>query len=138
MGRILGVDHGEKRIGLALSDPTHLIARPYRTLTYQSLAQIQQEFQAIIAEMEVERIVVGLPVNLAGKETKQTERVKSFIRHLDVLGLPVTTVDERLSSVAAVRSLTQQAVKTGHEKARVDATAAALFLQQYLDTVRSR
>ncbi|MFQ6613808.1 MAG: Holliday junction resolvase RuvX, partial [Fidelibacterota bacterium] len=84
-------------------------------------------------EWEVTRLVVGLPLNMSGKETARTGKVKKFIALLDSFGLPVFTVDERLSSVSAQKALVRQDVKTGHHKEEVDSTAAAIFLQQFLD-----
>ena len=86
-------------------------------------------------ENNVNIIVVGLPLTLRGKESKQTEVVQKFIKELTQLGkIPVVPVDERLSSIAAKKSLQEQGVKTGHEKGRVDETAAATILQEYLDS----
>lgn len=133
MGRTLGLDHGDTRIGLALSDPTGLIARPFKTLVWKNLPRFTAEMKAIIEEWEVTRLVVGLPLNMSGKETARTGKVKKFIALLDSFGLPVFTVDERLSSVSAQKALVRQDVKTGHHKEEVDSTAAAIFLQQFLD-----
>ena len=80
-------------------------------------------------------IVVGLPLTLRGKQSKQTEIVQKFIEKLAQQGkILVIPIDERLSSIAAKKSLQQQGVKTGHEKGRVDETAAAIILQEYLDS----
>ncbi len=133
MGRTLGLDHGDTRIGLALSDPMGLIAKPFKTLVWKNLAQFKAELESIIREWDVTRLVVGLPLNMSGKKTAQTEKVEKFIALLETFGLPVQTIDERLSSVSAQRALINQDIKTGHQKAAVDATAAAIFLQQFLD-----
>jgi len=133
MGRILGLDHGETRVGLAVSDPTGIIARPLQTITWTTLPRFMAELKAIIKEWDITGLVVGLPLNMSGEETRQTRKVKQFIIRLKSLNLPVTTIDERLSSVSAQKSLVKQSVKTGHDKGAVDATAAAIFLQQYLD-----
>ena len=88
-----------------------------------------------IAEKKITSIVVGLPLTLKGSYSKQTEIVLDFIEQLKAdLKIPILTVDERLSSIAAEKSLQEQSVKTGYEKGRVDETAAAIILQEYLDS----
>ncbi len=134
MTRILGLDHGDTRIGLAISDPMGLIAKPLKTITWKNLDQFTSDLRSVIEEWDVNQLVVGLPINMSGKATAQTEKVRKFIDLLNRFGLPVDTIDERLSSVSAQKSLVKQNVKTGHNKAAVDSTAAAIFLQQYLDT----
>ncbi|MDP6339210.1 MAG: Holliday junction resolvase RuvX [Candidatus Marinimicrobia bacterium] len=134
MGRFLGIDHGQKRVGLALSDPLKIIAKPYKTITYTNVEDLCGQIQHIIDEQMVERIVLGLPKGMQGQNTKQTENVSQFGEHLkSVLNIPVVMEDERLSSISAKKALIQQDVKTGHNKGRIDETAAAIFLQQYLD-----
>ncbi len=137
MGRFLGIDHGQKRVGLALSDPLNIIAKPYRTITYTGIDDLCTRIQTIIAEEQVERVVLGLPIGMQGQRTQQTENVSQFAEHLkSVVDIPVVTEDERLSSISAEKALIQQDIKTGHNKGRIDETAAAIFLQQYLDRTR--
>ena len=135
MSRILGVDYGERRIGLALSDPFGIIAKP---LTFIDRKKTPDYLSAILEtakEKDVNKIVVGVPFTLKGEHSKQTDIVKNFIDELFTLGkIQIIPIDERLSSVAAKRSLQLQGVKTGHEKGRVDETAAAIILQEYLDS----
>ncbi len=133
MGRILGIDHGDRRIGLALSDPTHLIASPLRTIPVRNEEAVMQIIEEIINTQEVELIVVGLPVGMQNQVTKRTELVQKFANKLSSCGKPVVLEDERLSTVAAIKALVTQKVKTGHNKGLVDQTAAAIILQQYLD-----
>ena len=90
----------------------------------------------IINNNDVSSVVVGLPLTLKGMHSKQTETVLSFIDQLkNKINLPVITIDERLSSLAAEKSLIDQGVKTGHNKALIDETAAAIFLQEHLDSL---
>ena len=135
MSRILGVDYGERRIGLALSDPFGIIAKP---LTFIDRKKTPDYLSAILEtaqEKDVNKIVVGVPFTLKGEHSKQTDIVKNFIDELFTLGkIKIIPIDERLSSIAAKRSLQLQGVKTGHEKGRVDETAAAIILQEYLDS----
>ena len=135
MSRVLGIDFGERRIGLALSDPMGIIAKPLRTIDRKKTTDYISEILNTSKENNANIIVVGLPLTLRGEESKQTQVVKKFIEELTQLGkIPVVPVDERYSSIAAKRSLQEQGVKTGHEKGRVDETAAAIILQEYLDS----
>ena len=135
LSRILGLDYGERRIGLALSDPLGIIAKPLAVIDRQKTADHISKISEIISERKITSIVVGLPLTLKGKYSKQTEIVLDFIKQLKAdLKIPILTVDERLSSIAAEKSLQEQSVKTGYEKGRVDETAAAIFLQEYLDS----
>ena len=134
MARILGIDYGERRIGLALSDPTGIIARPLRTLDQKEDSDWSSALLAIFREQEVGSIVVGYPLNMKGEKSPQTDKVDRFILLLrKITPLPVHTYDERLTTVAAKRELVRQGIKTGHDKGAVDQTAAALLLQDYLD-----
>ena len=135
LSRVLGIDYGERRIGLALSDPMGIIAKPLRVIDRKNTTDYISEILNTSKEKNATIIVVGLPLTLRGKQSKQTEIVQRFIEKLIQLGkIPVVPVDERLSSIAAKKSLQLQGVKTGHEKGRVDETAAAIILQEYLDS----
>ncbi|MFQ6611778.1 MAG: Holliday junction resolvase RuvX [Fidelibacterota bacterium] len=135
MGRILGIDFGLRRVGLALSDPLQIIATPFQTLQYRNQEHLIQQIKDLIPDKDVQLIVLGLPVGLRGQETIQTQKIRDFKILLDKkLNLPVVFQDERLSSVSARKDLIKMEVKTGHYKGRVDQTAAAIFLQQFLDT----
>ena len=133
MGRYLGIDSGEKRVGLALSDPLKIIATPFRTLLVNNTNQLIRELENIINEQEVELIVVGNPLGMKGQQTVQTKRVMEFTNKLKDIGYTVMLEDERLSSVSAKRVLIEQKIKTGYNKALIDRTAAAIILQQFLD-----
>ena len=135
LSRVLGLDYGERRIGLALSDPLRIIAKPLTIIDRKKTADHISRISEIVSERKITSIVVGLPLTLKGNYSKQTEIVLAFIDQLkSELHIPIMTVDERLSSVAAEKSLQAQAVKTGHNKGRVDETAAAIVLQEYLDS----
>ena len=122
-------------MGLALSDPMGIIAKPLKILDREITPNYISEILNIIAEHDIYKIIVGLPLTLKGEYSTQTKVVQDFIDQLQQAGkIPVVHVDERLSSVAAKRSLQEQGVKTGHEKGRVDETAAAIILQEYLDS----
>lgn len=133
MGRSLGIDFGSKRVGLALSDRSNLIASPYKTLIYVSEKELISQISLIIFENDITIVVLGLPINMKGQDTIQTNKVRNFKDSLSILGLPIIYEDERLSSISAKNSLILQNVKTGHHKGAIDRTAAAIILQQYLD-----
>ena len=136
LSRILGLDYGERRIGIALSDPLGIIAKPFTVLDRKIRPDYISQLSEIILNKQITAVVVGLPLTLMGKKSKQTEIVVSFINQLKAtLSVPVITIDERLSSVAAEKSLQEQSIKTGHNKGMIDETAAAIFLQEYLDSI---
>ncbi len=136
MGRILGVDYGDSRIGLALSDPLKMIASPFQTIRNEGSEKRLQSLQTLTEEQEVEAIVVGLPIGMKGQETAQTKKVREFAGYLSILNLPIHLEDERLSSVSAEKSMILQNIKTGHNKGMIDERAAAILLQQFLDKQR--
>ena len=133
MGRALGIDFGTKRVGLALSDRSNIIASPYRTLNYVSEKDLIAQLETVVSENDIEILVLGLPINMKGEDTVQTKKVRNFKEILSTLQIPIVFEDERLSSVSAINSLMLQNVKTGHNKPEIDKTAAAIILQQYLD-----
>ena len=133
MGKALGIDFGTKRVGLALSDRSNIIASPYRTLNYVSEKDLITQLETVVSENDIEILVLGLPMNMKGEDTVQTKKVRNFKEILSTLQIPIVFEDERLSSVSAINSLMLQNVKTGHNKPEIDKTAAAIILQQYLD-----
>lgn len=135
MGRFLALDIGERRIGVALSDPMHIIASPHSVIDRKFTPDYLHEIQKLISEQEVEALVIGLPLTLKNNFSQQTEKVQLIIEELtSKLNLPVHTIDERLSSVSAKNTLKLKGVKTGHNKGEIDKTAAAIFLQEFLDS----
>ena len=133
MGRYLGIDNGEKRVGFALSDPLKIIATRFRTLLVHNTNQVIRELDKIIDEQDVELIVVGNPLGMKGQQTAQTKRVIEFTDKLRDIGYKVMLEDERLSSVSAKRVMIEQKIKTGYNKELIDQIAAAIILQQFLD-----
>tara|TARA_Y100001960_G_scaffold277275_1_gene307948 strand:+ start:357 stop:776 length:420 start_codon:yes stop_codon:yes gene_type:complete len=137
--RVLAIDYGDVRIGLAMSDLMHIIAKPFKTIKNQHSNDIFIEIEKIIEENNIGKIIVGLPLTLKGEYSKQTEKVLSFVDKLKIhVKIEVDTYDERLSSFQAKKSLIHQGVKTGHNKEQIDQTAAAIFLQGYLDNAASK
>ena len=137
MARVLGIDFGERRVGLALSDPSATIAQPLPTLTRRAGKRPPiTAIAEIITAHEVDRIVIGLPLNLAGEETEWTAAVREFAARLQQrAGVPVEFLDERLTSVQAERAVRASGLKRSdrEQKHRIDAAAAVLLLQTYLD-----
>ena len=135
MSRVLGIDYGERRIGLALSDPLGIIAKPLKVIDRKTTPNYKSVIIAIVEEKKVIEIIIGLPITMRGEYSNQTKAVQNFINEISgICSIPVTEIDERLSSIAAKKALHEQGVKTGHEKGRVDETAAAIILQEYLDS----
>ena len=128
----IGIDFGTKRVGLALSDRSNIIASPYRTLNYVSEKDLITQLETVVSENDIEILVLGLPINMKGEDTVQTKKVRNFKEILSTLQIPIVFEDERLSSVSAINSLILQNVKTGHNKPEIDKTAAAIILQQFL------
>ena len=134
MGRILGIDYGDSRIGLAISDTNKIIASPFKTIKNKGFNKTKEKIFDIIQENEIEIIVLGLPISMSGTDTNQTKIVRKFQDFIQDLDVPIQMQDERLSSLSAEKSLIQQKIKTGHNKHLIDSTAAAIFLQHYLDS----
>jgi putative Holliday junction resolvase len=135
---LMGLDVGEKRIGVAIANAAGLLAVPLAVL---DSVEEEADLKAILAlaeEHDVEQIVVGLPRSMDGSIGKQAEVILAFCKllsqHTDI---PVDTWDERLSTVAAERLLSEAGAKKGKKKAQRDALAAAIVLQGYLDRARS-
>jgi putative holliday junction resolvase len=132
--RTLGLDVGDRRIGIAISDPLGITAAGLETITRKNM-QIDVATIADIAKRHhVVEIVIGLPMNMDGSEGEQALKVMAFGKKLaQSTGVPVIYEDERLSTISAIRTLTVQGVKTGHNRDLVDRQAAAIILQKFLD-----
>jgi putative holliday junction resolvase len=141
VSRVLCVDYGEKRLGLALSDPGRMIASPLGTVSRRlGKRPPWSEIEQVVREKEVGEIVVGLPLNLAGDESPWSQEVREFGAALAKrTGLPVAFYDERLTSVAAERAVRESGLKKSQreEKGRIDAAAAAIILRNYLQSSTS-
>ena len=137
--RILGLDIGEKRIGVALSDPLGIMAGALTVIERTTDEAAIKQILDLACENEVERIVVGMPRSLDGSLGKQAQAVQSFVDLLkEHTQLPLVAWDERLSTVAAERTMLEIGMKRDKRKKRRDSLAAAFILQGYLDRERSR
>jgi putative Holliday junction resolvase len=138
MPRERGVDYGEVRIGLALSDETGTLASPLATLRRRRGKRPPlKEIEGTARTHEVQALIVGLPLELSGEESEWTREVRDVALKLGVrLGIPVHLVDERMTSVRAERAIRSIGLRRSEreEKARIDSAAAAIILQSWLDT----
>ncbi|HEX2166027.1 MAG TPA: Holliday junction resolvase RuvX [Longimicrobiales bacterium] len=140
MGRILGIDYGERRIGIAISDPTATIAQPLTVLRRR--AGKRPPIQAVadlIAEHGAEYIVLGLPLTLAGDESDWTREVRAFGEKLaERAAIGLSFADERMTSVMAESAVRALGLKRSQreQKERVDSAAAVIILQSHLDSMK--
>ena len=141
--RVLAVDVGERRIGLAISDVSRTLARPLLTLTIRNASDGVDRVAAEIVHLQEEEdglstVVIGLPVRLDGSPNEQTPRVEAFIDALKArTAVPILTADERLTSREAENLLAERTRDWRQRKARLDAVAAAVILQDYLEAHRA-
>ena len=136
--RILALDHGTKRIGVAVSDETKTIAQPLEYIPAEPFADFLARLRQLIREKEVELILIGLPRNMDGSYGPAAEKVQTFVAALkDAMTVPVKTLDERLTSAQANRVLIQGGVRRAKRKEKVDKMAAAILLQSYLDGIQA-
>ncbi|MGA2541504.1 MAG: Holliday junction resolvase RuvX [Verrucomicrobiota bacterium] len=137
--RILALDHGTKRIGVALSDETATIAQPLEFIPAEPFAKVLQRIKEIVIEKQVREVVVGLPRNMNGTYGPAAESARKFAATLrEALGIPVKTWDERLTTVQANRFLIEAGHRREQRKTKVDQSAAAILLQSYLEASAAR
>lgn len=135
MPRILGLDPGSKRIGVALSDPTGTLATPHTVLPAEPRSRLAEALRAICREKEVDRIVVGLPLRMDGGEGPAAQTARAFADWAGAaLGFPVEFWDERLSTVSAQNALIEGGARREKRREVIDMIAAQIVLQHYLDS----
>lgn len=133
----MALDLGEKRIGIAVSDPTRTIATPHSTLSRRSRAGDFAHFAHLIAELQITQLVLGLPITLGGEEGQRAAWVRDYAADLaERLPVPIAFWDESLSTVEAQATLRALGRRGKKLRDRVDAVAAAVILQAYLDAQR--
>lgn len=136
--RILALDIGEKRVGVAVSDPHERVASPVCVIPADEVRSNARSFRLVVEDWDPGLIVCGLPMTLAGEEGPQAERIRAFAGDVaEATGIPVEFVDERLSSAEAKRSLREKGLSEKAMRGKVDMIAASIFLQAWLDA-RSR
>jgi len=137
-GRVLGVDVGTVRIGLALSDLERIVATPFQTVQARDQQAAIEEISALAAAHQVQALVIGLPLDLDGTEGRAAKRTRRFVERLEArLALPVHWLDERLTSQQATRALLEADMGRAQRKKVIDQVAAALILQSWLDAQRA-
>jgi len=134
--RILALDHGTKRIGVAISDELQMIALPLEYIPAEPIAAFLDRLKELIHEKEVELLLLGLPRNMDGSYGPAALKVREFAAVLkDKIVVPIRLWDERLTSAQAQRFLIEGKVRRDKRKEKVDQTAAAILLQSYLDSL---
>lgn len=134
--RILALDHGTVRIGVALSDELKMLAHPLEFIPADPFADFLVRLKEIIREKEVELILIGMPRNMNGSYGPAALKVQAFVAALkDAVTIPVKAWDERLTSVQANKILRDNKVRGDKRKEQVDKMAAAILLQSYLDSI---
>jgi putative Holliday junction resolvase len=138
MGRVLGLDVGDKRIGVALSDETRLIASPYCVIQSVGWGPDSRKIADIMRETGAELIVSGLPYNMDGSLGFQAKKVQDFLKVVEGLGFRVEWIDERLTTVSAQNALIEGGMRREDRRNHVDKVAAAVILQTWLDKEREK
>jgi len=132
--RILALDHGTKRIGVAISDETKTIAQPLEYIPAEPFADFLARLKKLLVEKEIDLVLIGLPRNMDGSYGPASQKVEAFVAVLrGAISVPVKTWDERLTSSQANQVLIQGKVRRSQRKEKVDKMAAAILLQSYLD-----
>ena len=132
--RVLGLDHGTARMGVALSDELRMIAQPLEFIPAEPRPAFLERLRAIIREKDVDLIVIGMPRNMNGTYGPAAEKVRAFVESVrPEIDVPIRFWDERLTSTQANRLLTEAGVKGKNRREKVDMMAAAILLQSFLD-----
>lgn len=136
-GRVMALDVGGKRIGVAMSDTLRLLASPHSTIKAQPQASAIEKIAALVVQNEVIDLVVGLPLTLNGQVGPQAELIKRFVAELEQrVKVPIHLFDERLTSAEAERVMIEMGLKSEQRRARIDEMAASIILRDYLDSRR--
>jgi putative Holliday junction resolvase len=137
--RLIGIDHGKKNIGIAISDENHNIATPLTTIEFTQLKHFLIQIKNIIEEKNVEAIVVGNPINMDGSLGPRAQSAKDFSKSLtEQLSIPVTLWDERLSSEGAYKGMSELSINVSKKKKKLDENSAAFILQGFLDYYKNQ
>jgi putative Holliday junction resolvase len=134
--RVLAIDHGTKRMGIAISDELGMIAHPLEFISAEPFSGFLARLKEIIKDKQVESILVGMPRNMDGSYGPAALKVQEFVAVLkETIIIPIKIWDERLTSAQANRFLIEADVRRRQRKEKVDKTAAAILLQSYLDSI---
>ena len=136
--RVLAIDHGTKRMGIALSDEFGSVATPLEFILAEPFGKFLTRLKDLLKEKQVEQILVGMPRNMDGSYGPAALKVQEFVAVLkEAIPIPIRTWDERLTSAQANRFLIEANMRRDKRKQRVDGAAAAILLQSYLDSGRA-
>lgn len=141
MGRIMGIDYGVKRIGIAMTDIMQIMASPFKTIdSSESIKKNAANILEIAKNNDVSSIVIGLPVNMNGTEGEMAQTVRKFIEELkEITDMPIFEIDERLTTAQAERMLIDEGdISREKRKGLKDKLAASFILQTYIDTAINR
>lgn len=134
MKRIMSVDIGEKRVGVALSDPLRLTAQPHSVLENDGPEGVSRKLKKIMDENQVDTIIAGVPYGLRGEKGRAAEKILAFIRLLEEnTGIKIETLDERFTTALSQRAMLEANASRETRKKKIDKVAAAVLLQCYLD-----
>jgi len=134
--KLLAIDFGERRTGVAVSDDLGITAQGLNTIVVDDVADIPGRLNEIVVARKVDRIILGLPLNMNGTESEMSEKVREFAVGLEaVTSCPVVLWDERMTSLQAERVLQELEIKTEGNKEEIDRIAATLMLQEYMKTI---
>ncbi|MEY3990897.1 MAG: hypothetical protein RI985_1978 [Chloroflexota bacterium] len=137
-GRVMALDVGERRVGVAMSDLSQTLASPYTTLLAHPQAVLFQKIQQLIVNEEVVELVIGLPISLNGQEGPQAQRIRQFITAISTcVSIPLHTCDERYTTAEAQRIMIEAGLRPEQRKAKIDEVAASIILQDYLNQQHS-
>ena len=133
MSRIIGIDFGLSKVGVAISDPSGIISMPLEIIRYKKQEDLVKSLKNIALEKNVKTFIIGYPLNMNYKENSMTKIIDKFKCTMEENNFQVHLEDERLSSEYAKKIMIQQDIKTGENKEMVDVLAASIILQTYLD-----
>ena len=132
--RLMGLDYGDARTGVAVSDLLGITAQGVESISHTSDKQLLERLKKLIDEYQVKKIVIGLPLNMNATSGQRVEKTRKFIGKLEKeFGIEVVTVDERLTTVASHRTMTELGIHKNKKKNIVDMMSAVFILQMYLD-----
>lgn len=134
MKRLLGIDLGSRRVGLALSDPMKLFASPFLTLNFTGIKKLIAELLAIIEKQDIEKVIIGYPLNENGTESRGCRRSEDLARKLTARGIKTELWDERYTSIGAENILKEAGFNWKKAVNKIDKIAASLILEDYLKT----
>ena len=134
--KLLAIDHGDKRMGIAASDALGILAHPIEFIAAEPFDEFLERLREILVERQTEQIIVGMPRNMDGSIGPQALKVQDFVGVLKKsITVPVVTCDERLTSVMAEDKLREAGLSVREARKKVDASAAAVMLQDYMDSI---